>query len=127
MFRTILTLTVFFPLFALAKGPQHWFSENRSYTHYLFITEKACLDAQQGDFFFNCTQSVDLKSDGSATVILTDIINSGTYEITDNVLVITLNGASDAPPKMTFIIDRTGRNLIREGTTTIWELSQSIY
>ncbi len=75
--------------------------------------------------FFNCSQTVELNLDGTVSVMLTDIMDIGTYEISDNTVTIKLREASDAPSKMTFIVDRTGRNLIREGTTTIWELDQN--
>ena len=125
MFRAILPLALLVPIFSFAEGTQRWFTENRTYSHHLFITEKACLDAQRGGMFFNCSQTAELNLDGTASVMLTDIMDIGTYEVSDNTVTINLREASDAPSKMTFIVDRTGRNLIREGTTTVWELDQN--
>ena len=57
------------------------FEEPRSYAYDLFETPEACAAAQPPDSFFNCQQTVDFEPDGTVRLVVTDIVNQGTYEI----------------------------------------------
>lgn len=109
--------------FAQAENTEKWFNENRTYVHHLFIDQKACDDYQSKGFWINCTQTLNLSKNGSAEVMVTDIINSGTYEISNGKITVRTEGG-DSPPEMVFTIDRTGRNLILDGSSSVWELEQ---
>src|SRR4051812_13479800 len=96
----ILILAILFSSSAFAKP----FAEERSYSHHLFITPKACEDAQRG-MRFNCQQTIHFQADGSATVMMTDIMNFATYDIVGNTVVVRAKGAGDMPATMTFKMD----------------------
>jgi hypothetical protein len=98
------------------------FAEERRYSHHLFITQKACEDAQRG-MRFNCQQTIHFQADGTATVMMTDIMNLATYDIIANTVVVKAKGEGDMPTTMTFKLDRTQRNLI-SGGSEVWELDQ---
>jgi hypothetical protein len=69
------------------------FEEYRAYEHALFETPEECEAAQPPDFFFNCTQTVGFFRDGSVVLVVTDIQNAGTYEITDDRVVLMFDPA----------------------------------
>lgn len=72
----------------------------------------------------NCTQTLTLRGDGTASVMFTDIMNSATYQITGKKLVVKRSTPGDMPEKMVFTMDETGRNLI-SSDLKVWELEQA--
>jgi hypothetical protein len=61
-----------------------------------YQTVQACRDAVQ-DGLFNCRPSIVLCPDGRYELLVTDIINEGTYAIDGDELRFTMTGAGDAP------------------------------
>ena len=101
------------------------FPEERTYVHHLFRTQQVCKDAQNGHMWMNCNQTIQLRPDGTASVMLTDIMNIATYEITGKNLVIKSTQPGDMAEKMEFTVDSTERNLVSKGSSPqIWELEQ---
>ncbi len=62
------------------------FDEYRLYRHDLFATPEECEAAQPPDFFVNCSQDAAFFTDGTVELMVTDIINGGTYGIVDGVV-----------------------------------------
>jgi hypothetical protein len=94
----------------------------RTYSHHLFQTQKDCEDAQKGGHWFNCHQVISLHPDGSASVMLTDIMNPASYSIDGDKVVIRRKGDGDMPAEMKLRMDHTGRNLVSTEENLVWEL-----
>ncbi len=90
------------------------FEEPRAYEHVLY-TGQDCDDAMAAGM--NCAQWVSFCPDGSAEIVLTDIINPGTYELDLDGLDASFPGG-DAPPAMRF--DWDGDDLVDEATNNVW-------
>jgi hypothetical protein len=69
-------------------------------------------------------QMLEFYPAGTAEVMLTDIINEATYEIQKDRIVVKVQSGGDAPAEMIFLSDLTLRNIILQGTTSVWELEQ---
>ncbi len=72
------------------KGENRWFETSN-------LNGEAC----PPDPIFNCTSDLMLCQDGSAFLLLTDIINGGSYTETDSE-ISTNWGQGDAPESMFF-------------------------
>ena len=72
----------------------------------------------------NCAQSITFSSANVATVIVTDIVNAGTYSIDGNIITVTLPN-SDSENPMIFYANTEGTELIRisDGSNDIWKLA----
>lgn len=55
------------------------------------------LDGCNSDGLENCAPSIELCADGSGTALVTDIINSITYEQDDRRISVTRDGPGDIP------------------------------
>lgn len=71
----------------------------------------------------NCEQSVEFENN-RATLIVTDIINSGRYTIVDNTITITLDGLGDAENPFIFRASKDFMELERtsDGSNDKWKL-----
>jgi hypothetical protein len=113
--------------FALAAGTAHAepFSAERTYHFNVFGSDEACKKAQQDpDFWMNCYQEVTLSTDGSATVVLTDIMNPGTYTRNGNKVVVSYETDAGGQDTMAFALSRDGQSMALEGTTQVWLLAK---
>jgi hypothetical protein len=91
---------------------------DRSFQYDLFNDPEKCRQYQaQGG---NCFQWVDFDADGSVTVIVTDIVNGGTYEVRDGVVRVELRPPAELPG-IAFRFSSNGKFLIEEGTLKVWE------
>lgn len=117
---SILFAVISLPLFAQANGR---FSEDRTYVHHLFASKAECAEAKKKAPFLNCDQWVKLRKDGSATLIVTDIVNPGSYEVEDQKVVVTLNEGIETARVLTFTFDPDERTLRLEpdGAKWVWE------
>mgnify|MGYP001568217050 FL=1 len=72
----------------------------------------------------NCAQSVAFSSTNVATVIVTDIVNAGTYSVDGNIITVTLPN-SDSENPMIFNANTEVTELIRisDGSNDIWKLA----
>ena len=95
------------------------FAEQRIFVHSLFATEQECEDAQAAGM--NCYQIMDLCPDGSGTMMLTDIINPGTYVLDGDTLTSSWS-SGDAPPTMVFE-GASGDELTDDIWGYAWELT----
>jgi len=77
-------------------NPQINSAENRRFEHDYFEVEPCSPDP-----IVNCTADLVLCKDGSATLLLTDIINGGTYTETST-SISTSWGVGDAPESIVF-------------------------
>jgi hypothetical protein len=94
------------------------FSEPRVYANPLFDTPEECDDLlAQG---VNCWQVVDFCPSGEATIILTDIINAGTYAV-DDATVTTEWDVGDAPASIVFTLDANADTLTDDLDGAVWE------
>lgn len=118
-----LILTLFASAISLAASNSKWFLEDRSYTYELFPTPEACLGArEESGRFFNCSQDVSFFKNGQVTLMMTDIMDVGTYEILGSQVIISFKNPSDAPSRMVFQMDSTRQQLTLEGPNTKWRL-----
>jgi hypothetical protein len=100
------------------------FEEDREYDHALFETVEQCQKYQQEHgTWFNCFQTVEFMRDGHARLVLTDIVNSGSYQIAGSEVIFTPSGPSDGPA-LRFRLTGNRRALIR-GEAEVWELKRS--
>jgi hypothetical protein len=101
------------------------FSRHRLYQHLdeHFMTLEACLAAQDPDFFINCYQEVDFCPDGSAVLILTDIVWSGTYAVGDGYIDTSWPDTSEGPDALRFDIV-SPRHLTDEVVQWDWLLAE---
>ena len=72
----------------------------------------------------NCAQSITFSSANVATVIVTDIVNAGTYSVDGNIITVTLPN-SDSENPMIFNANTEVTELIRisDGSNDIWKLA----
>src|SRR5262249_32249662 len=96
------------------------FPEDRTYVHPLFKTQKECDEAKKKLPFFNCQQWVRFRTDGSVTLIVTDIVNAGTYEIRDNQVLPTMRSVAYVPRELTFTSSPDDQRLRLEPSGTVW-------
>lgn len=106
-------------------GTPATFPERRAYAHLVepFETEEECIAAQDPEFFINCYQVVELCTDGSAYLMLTDIIDRGTYVRGDGAIETTWEGASGAPPSVTFTVT-SETTLVDDAYDLEWTLDE---
>ncbi len=103
-----------------------WFSEERSYLNLIhpFETEQECLDAQNPNFFINCYKIVDFYPDGTATVMLTDILNNATYSIEDMFITVTLAPNSEVAEIIEFYVSDDYKSLIQASNSEVWSIEE---
>ena len=72
----------------------------------------------------NCAQSITFSSANVATVIVTDIVNAGTYSVDGNIITVTLPN-SDSENPMIFNANTEVTELIgiSDGSNDIWKLA----
>ena len=72
----------------------------------------------------NCAQSIAFSSPNNALVIVTDIVNAGTYNIDRNTITVTLLD-SDSENPMIFTANPEATQLIRisDGSNDVWKLA----
>ena len=72
----------------------------------------------------NCAQSIAFSSPNNALVIVTDIVNAGTYKIDRNAITVTLLD-SDSENPMIFTANPEATQLIRisDGSNDVWKLA----
>jgi hypothetical protein len=87
------------------------FGEDRVYVHDVYDTQQECDEAM--DLGLNCYQIVEFCDDGEAAIMLTDIINPGTYTLAPNEVTASFPGG-DAPDTMIFSL--TGDDLATDST-----------
>lgn len=114
--------TVLTSIPAMAAAAQS-FPEERSYSNHLFRTIQECKEAQHGGMWFNCNQTIKFQTDGSATVMVTDIPNPATYTIDGDQVTVKRKGEGDMAAQIKFRLDRTQRNLVLKANhVEVWEL-----
>ena len=111
-------------LLGTVHAEDKFFPDERSYVHHLFPNAKACKEAQNGHMWFNCSQQITFRKDGTASAIFTDIMNPATYRIEGSKIILTALGSGDMPTTLVLIRDSNQRNLVNEGGATVWELEQ---
>jgi hypothetical protein len=65
-------------------------------------------------FGVNCSQEVTLEPNGQATIVVTDILNEGTYVIDGDKLTITSDSPGDAAPTMRFTLAANRKSMTDE-------------
>jgi hypothetical protein len=105
----------------LPAPPAH-FAAHENFKRALFPTDKACAAAMHS-FGVNCFQEVDFEADGHATVIVTDIVNAGTYTIAGSVVTVTLDSLDgDAGEKLSFTLAKDQRTMT-DAQKNVWSSS----
>lgn len=102
------------------------FPDERSYRRLVgdFKTAEECEKfKRETGAWFNCFQEIDFETDGSATVMLTDIMNLATYSLTkDQLIHVEAVRFGDMPPKMEFLMEGEGK-IIQLPEQLIWHRS----
>lgn len=96
------------------------FSEPREYRHHLFESAAECEAAQPPDFFFNCYQEVVFCPDRSATIMLTDIINAGTYRVRSRRVTLDLRQPAEVSGPLRFTVSPDGQSLTADWSGAVW-------
>ena len=79
--------------------------------------------AQDPDFFINCYQVLELCPDGSASLMLTDVIDPGTYQ-RDAEAITTMWGDGGAPSEIVFdVVSPT--ELVDDAYGLTWTLDEA--
>jgi hypothetical protein len=104
----------------LVEAEVRHFDEERTYEHALFESPEACEAAQPPDFFINCSQWMDFHPDGRVTVVLSDIINPGTYRIRDVRVTLTMEGSPELPNRIELLLSADESTLVEEATGRVW-------
>lgn len=74
------------------------------------------------DPLFNCVPSVHLCADGTADMLVTDILNSGTY-VDNGDTIETMWGAGDVPDTIVFTVSPDGTVLTDDWNQWEWTLN----
>lgn len=74
------------------------------------------------DPLFNCTPSLELCADGTATMLVTDIINGGIHE-REGEIIATEWGPGDVPPEIGFTASDDGALLTDDWQGWDWSLA----
>ena len=114
-------LYLLFPLISNAN----FFNKVREYRYSLFETEEKCREHQENhDTWFNCFQIVRFMPDGTATMLLTDIMNMATYklDLEKNSIFLKSLGSGDMPKSIKFNISPNKRAIIETINFKVWEL-----
>ena len=88
----------------------------------LVSSEAACeISLNNG---INCAQLIEFTSSNTATVIVTDIANIGTYTTEGNTLKVSLEN-SDTENPMIFNVNPEANELLRisDGSNDLWKLA----
>lgn len=102
-------------------GPDmRFFDEDRTYAFDFFETHEDCLAAQPPDFFFNCSQTIDFFVDGDVEMMVTDIINPGTYEIRGRRVTLKFGFTPELPSTIDFELSRDEQILTEVKTGKEW-------
>ena len=111
-------LVVVFMLAALAMAGRY-FPEDRVYSHEL-LSEKECEEFRKKFPVYNCHQTVSFYKDGTATVLLTDIMNPAKYEIEADKVTVTPVGPGEFR-ELIFKLASDEKELIEESGRKVWK------
>jgi hypothetical protein len=99
-----------------------YFSTDRLYIHAFFETEEECARNQPyPDFWINCDQRVWFYKNGNVELMVTDIINRGTYRIKNNQIILTMEESEDIGKEVVFTLI-SDHLLVREDDKSEWKL-----
>ena len=98
------------------------FQEDKSYQRLVFSSEEVCKKWQETNPHVNCYQWVKFSADGTAFVILTDMPNTGTYNIYENKINISFTIVSDSPKEMTFVLSADQTSVLNTSDNQTWLL-----
>lgn len=104
----------------LIESEVRHFDEERIYEHPLFESPEACEAAQPPGFFINCSQWMEFDPDGRVRVVLTDIINPGTYRIQNRHVILSMESSPELPERLELLLSADGSTLVEEGTGRVW-------
>ncbi len=96
------------------------FDEERRYVHAFFADQAACTAAQPEGFFVNCCAFAVFKADGSAEMMVTDIMNGGTYVLGDGIIDFTRESPGDVADQVRFVMG-AGDTLIDDDAQWSWK------
>jgi hypothetical protein len=109
----------------LFTGPDsRTFPVPRTYAFDFFETREECLAHQPPDFFINCSQIIDFFPDGRVEMMVTDIINPGSYEIRGQRVTLRFEGTPELPPKLELDLSADERTLTEVSSGKVWVLRQ---
>lgn len=97
------------------------FSSDRTYVHNLFASQADCDAARaKSPGPLNCFQEASFSKSGSATLMVTDIMNIGTYTISGGKMVLMLEPSSEVSD-MTFALASDGASMT-DSDGNVWSL-----
>lgn len=104
----------------------NWFSEERTYHNLIppFESEQECLDNQDPSFFINCYQSIEFNPDGTAFVILTDIVNVVTYTVDNKFITVIPASGSEFTENIRFYVAENYKSLIQASNSVVWLIKE---
>jgi len=99
-----------------------YFDEDRTYVNWLASSQEEC--DQLNDQGINCFQMVEFFTDGSAEIMMTDIVHRGSYTLTseNTQIVLTMGDNPELPEEITFEVLSDGAQLRDSLTDSTWDL-----
>jgi hypothetical protein len=98
------------------------FAEERTYRQLVFESLEACDEYNAHNPYVNCYRWVTFSTDASVAMVVTDIVNAGTYEIQGQQISLKMDANSDVPERITLTLSEDEESLSWDGET--WDLAK---
>lgn len=95
-----------------------------TFIHNLFPTKADCVAAHRrpGGDFVNCFQSARFGKDGKVALLVTDIMNLGTYTVSGSKVILTFPGGGELP---SFVFTVNGDGTLTDAQGNVWQRSSA--
>ena len=102
-------------------GKENMF-KNKTFVHLYFDSEEECMEAQPDpDFWINCHQELNFHDEKEVTIMLTDMLWDGTYEVKADLLILKFGPNPEIPSGEIFFKIINPSQLERVEDKTIWK------
>lgn len=96
--------------------------KNKTFVHLYFDSEEECIAAQPyPDFWINCHQEIIFQERKKVTIMLTDILWNGTYEVKGDLLILNFENNFEIPTGEIVFKIINPVTLIRLDNNTLWK------
>jgi hypothetical protein len=98
------------------------FTTDRAYTYEVFTPEECAQIHETHGGRVNCDQQVTFLASGRVRLLLEDIMSSGTYEVTDNIITIRLEVGNEGS-SLSFQLSEDGATITQTDNGRVWNLT----
>lgn len=106
-------------------GPERThFTSARTYNHPLFESQEECDAHQPPDFHINCFQWMHFTEAGEVEVVVTDILNPGSYSIRGELVSLSMEPTPELPAEIMLRLSPDGQRLTDVATGKVWTLEE---